>query len=486
MKRLVQAFCGMLAHSIWQGMLFTIITTVVLILTRRSRAALRYSIIFFLFFLLSGIFALTFIWQWNIMSSEGAGSLNGPLTFSTILFHFDGLKSLESLFTDYVSANAPLIVMLWLIIFSFKCFRMAGALIYNERLRSQRVYSAPAYWTDRIELLARQLQLKKVVQLLESEIIKMPVVIGHLKPVILIPLGLLSHLPPAQIEAVLLHELAHIRRSDYIVNFLQHIMEMLFFFNPGLLWISSLLREERENCCDDMALSQTKNKKQFIQALVRFKELALYPAPYAPAFPGKRNQLLQRVTRLIHNRNKPLNLPEKIFFAGSLILLSLIAVSAANTTPVIDNRQATYRVAPAKEVKKESPVLSNLESTIMDRLISEKEKRKNSSTATAYYYKRVIKDNKREFTEDRQQTEEKEATMITDVEQAEADRKQSLEDFRQAEADRVQAFRDHEQAEMERTQSIIDKEQAETDRQMALKDRQKISLKEHRYSTAIN
>ena len=118
--------------------------------------------------------------------------------------------------------------------------------------------------------------MKSLHSLLESAIVKVPVVIGLLKPVILLPLGLLSNLPPDQVEAVLLHELAHIRRKDYLVNLLQSFAEVVFFFNPALLWISSLMREERENCCDDVAISHIKNKKQFIHALVAFQEYAMH------------------------------------------------------------------------------------------------------------------------------------------------------------------------------------------------------------------
>jgi len=89
-------------------------------------------------------------------------------------------------------------------------------------------------------------------------------VIGLVKPAILVPLGLLSNLPPGQVEAVLLHELAHIRRKDYLVNLLQSFAEAIFFFNPAVLWISSLIREERENCCYDIAIGGIKNKNKFI------------------------------------------------------------------------------------------------------------------------------------------------------------------------------------------------------------------------------
>ena len=124
-----------------------------------------------------------------------------------------------------------------------------------------------AYWKEKIQQLADELQIRRRIQLLQSEIVQVPVVIGVLKPVILIPLGILSQLPPEQVEAILLHELAHIKRKDYLVNLLQSLAETIFFFNPAVLWVSSLIRDERENCCDDIAIAGTKNKAAFVNAL---------------------------------------------------------------------------------------------------------------------------------------------------------------------------------------------------------------------------
>ena len=105
------------------------------------------------------------------------------------------------------------------------------------------------------------------------------------------------------------HELAHIRRKDYLVNLVQSFAEVVFFFNPALLWISSLLREERENCCDEVAISHTNDKKQFIHALVAFQEYATHTSNKQPtiAFAGRKNYLLNRVKRIIYNENKKLN-----------------------------------------------------------------------------------------------------------------------------------------------------------------------------------
>jgi beta-lactamase regulating signal transducer with metallopeptidase domain len=86
---------------------------------------------------------------------------------------------------------------------------------------------------------------------------------------------MLTTLPASEIEAILLHELAHIRRRDYLVNLLQSFSDIIFFFNPAVLWLSSLIRDERENCCDDIAIGEVKNKKQFIHALLSFQEYNL-------------------------------------------------------------------------------------------------------------------------------------------------------------------------------------------------------------------
>ena len=153
-------------------------------------------------------------------------------------------------------------------------------------------------------------------------------VLGHLKPVILFPAAALTTLAPEEIEAILLHELAHIRRKDYLVNILQNLAEIIFFFNPAVLWISSLIKEERENCCDDIAISQVKNKKQFIHALVSFQEYNL-TSKYAATFSGKRNHLLNRIKRIITNNNKTLSNMEKIFLVTGIIITGFMAVAFA-------------------------------------------------------------------------------------------------------------------------------------------------------------
>jgi hypothetical protein len=142
------------------------------------------------------------------------------------------------------------------------------------------------------------MDMKRMVRLMESAYVSMPVVIGYLKPVILIPAGLWTAIPADQLEAALLHELAHIRRKDFLVYLFQKVIEAVWFFNPFVYWISAVLRQEREYCCDDMALAHIRDRKILVQALISFKEATLRKKMHALAFSGKDSPLLKRVARI--------------------------------------------------------------------------------------------------------------------------------------------------------------------------------------------
>src|SRR6202012_743421 len=100
--------------------------------------------------------------------------------------------------------------------------------------------------------LARQMGIQRTVLLMESPLIDVPSVVGWFKPIVLVPIAFLSSMPPNQIEAILAHELAHVRRCDYFINLFQVMIETLLFYHPAVRWISCTIREERENCCDDI------------------------------------------------------------------------------------------------------------------------------------------------------------------------------------------------------------------------------------------
>ena len=311
----------------------------VILLTRRSRPGMRYgllSVLFVLFLLTAGI---TFVLQLHPAAAEDGvapiqvtetplssgllmeGSVNGKIGHAAPGF--------TDKWTGYFNAHALLIVNIWLILLSIKLARVLANLGAIHRLRHHRVTDVPGYWKEKIKELVDLLHIRQPVALLESAIVKVPMMAGVFKPVILVPLGLLSQLPPRQVEAILLHELAHIRRKDYLVNLLQSCAEALFFFNPAVWWISSLIREERENCCDDIAVGLAGSKKEFVHALVSFQEYSSEAPSYALAFPGPGNHLLQRVKRILYHDDKTLDIREKFFLLVCIVITGVLMLTVS-------------------------------------------------------------------------------------------------------------------------------------------------------------
>lgn len=490
LDKMIPAFSWMLIHSLWQGLFLAIIAGAVLMLNKRSSAARRYNLALALFFAFTGMCTFTFIWEWKHVSSQTivppfAGAIGANVS-ALLSGNVHSLKQLVKTFTGYFSANAPMIVMVWLVFFLFKSVKMIASMVYNQRIRTQQIYEPSEFWADTVKRFSEKLQISKTVRLLQSGYIKMPVVIGHLKPIILIPVGLMAGLPTEQIEAILLHELAHIRRNDYFINFLQNIAEAVFFFNPGLLWISSLLREERENCCDDIALAQTQDKRGFVQALISFKEHELYSTKYSTAFPGKKNYLLRRVRRIMDSKYEALGFGEKMFFMGGVLVLCVVITTATvaqmkdhaitralranhaiayvrlhNAT--VNSRQATKNIkAPAEHVgisiyrKKMTMSIAGI-ARKKEPVIAMIEPARPPVPPIAAVIKQPL-------------TEQQQSDL--DKLQARKDQLEAQKAQEQAKLDQIQARRDQEQAQRDQEQAKLDQIQARRDQEQAKRDQE--------------
>ncbi len=309
---------AMLIHSVWLGLLLSIISGVFLAAGRRFSPSARYTVLLVAFLLFLAGCGYAFVREWPVLSGASGDNLYAP-----------GLQGpAAAQWLSWLRVNAPLIVSAWLIICLVNMVRLALTLALRDPRRQMPLIPAPSHWQERTRALAEKLGINRTITLLESAAIHTPVLAGYLKPVILIPAGLLTSLPPDQVEAVLLHELAHIRRNDYLVNLLQGLAEAVFFFNPGLLWISRQLREEREHCCDDLALEQLTDRLTFVHALIGFKEHALYRSRYPLAFSGSKDQLFARINRIVGNPVRTSNSGKirTLLYRSSLSILMLAAM----------------------------------------------------------------------------------------------------------------------------------------------------------------
>jgi GWxTD domain-containing protein len=213
--------------------------------------------------------------------------------------------------------------------------RTMAAWLAVRRLRRSAV-PVPQPWHDRLARLADAVRLSTPVALLETCRIEAPVVIGYLRPAILLPLGLLAGMPTDHVEAILLHELAHIRRRDYLVNLLQTVAENLLFYHPAVWWISNLIRTEREHCCDDLVVAVHGDAHRYAVALTALETRRITGEPALAATGG---DLMKRIHRLLDRPEPPHAALTPALSAGLILLTAAVALTAWQPGPQEQRRQ---------------------------------------------------------------------------------------------------------------------------------------------------
>lgn len=294
-ENISQALGYTLLHSLWQGALIVLVCWLVSLGIKQSRY--RYNLTLGSLLLLLVTSGLTFFYLYQPARSfeltESALFLTGETQWA------EAPASGES-FSDsllgWLNRHIDQVATLWILGVVFLLGRMSLGLIFIEKLKKASLPVVNEKAEKLMQQIRSRVRVSGVVKVAETKGITSPVTVGWLKPVILFPVGMLSGLSVSHLEAILAHELAHIKRSDYLVNILQSFAEVLFFFNPFVWILSSRIRTERENCCDDIALEICGNRLVLAKALV---EVADYAIPFAMAFGKKSDSLLTRVKRIV-------------------------------------------------------------------------------------------------------------------------------------------------------------------------------------------
>jgi len=323
----IHAICWTLIHSLWIGLAVALLAGLTISVTRKSSATFRYNLLCGILMLFTASVCMTFCLEmWASATKQGpfyvgqfilAPDNHLMIIPATTAPHLSLISRIIWLLNEY----ANVIFLVWLLLFVLKSLKMAGGLLYIQRIRNYRIHEVSDEFKHKIEMFSRQIGIGRAVRLVQSELVKVPVAVGWLKPMILLPMGILLQLSPEQLESILWHELAHIRRRDYLVNILQGLVETVFFFNPGLLWLSSLIRTEREACCDDMVLSRMHRKANYLEALLAFGYEDNSRLSLAMSI-GSGNQLRDRMKRMINQENKRLNVVEKVVLIAGIVVLS--------------------------------------------------------------------------------------------------------------------------------------------------------------------
>jgi beta-lactamase regulating signal transducer with metallopeptidase domain/beta-lactamase class D len=220
----------------------------------------------------------------------------------------------------------PWLTLIWLAGISLLSARMLGGLMLMRRLTKGATRPVLELRQDKLKEISRALRVSRTVRLLESTLVRVPTTIGWLRPVILIPASTFTGLTPQQLEAVLAHELAHIRRHDYLVNLLQTVAETLLFYHPAVWWVSRQVRIEREHVCDDLAVKVCGDALIYARALTKIERLRAQEPRFALAANG--GELRRRILRLVEaqpNSHRPKSLAVALFFAAALFTTAVCA-----------------------------------------------------------------------------------------------------------------------------------------------------------------
>lgn len=296
----VQSLGWTLLNSLWQAPLLAVIMLTLLKLTPGRSANFRHGVAFVAlclvllssittFFLLQANTSGYASWLASTSPAQTTLVVQTPVVVTDLSFP-------STTVIGWLNTHLDWIIQLWMAGFILFISRLILGFWYIHRLRHQSVYLAD-HLADRLQQLARQLSIDRLIALAEAPI-DAPLVIGYLRPVIVFPLGLLSGLTTEQVEAIFVHELSHIRRHDFLINLAQSVAESIFFFNPFVWMISSIINKEREHCCDDMVLANGSSPLTYAKTLAQLEEARLSP-PLVFGLGGNKNQLLNRIKRIM-------------------------------------------------------------------------------------------------------------------------------------------------------------------------------------------
>jgi beta-lactamase regulating signal transducer with metallopeptidase domain len=337
---LAQAIGWALLHLLWQGVLVAAILAATLALLSKQSANARYLASCGALALLVVLGAATAYRSYDADRESGVGSrsdtrialLSPPAqNGSSETTSSDTRPPTSDSLITFTKSHLPQIVLVWLTGVLLLSVRLLFGWLRAHSIAKKNASEAAPEWQRSARRLAHALKLRRAVQLLESAAVEVPTVIGWLRPVVLLPATSLTGLSTEQMEMILAHELAHIRRNDFFVNLMQAVIETLLFYHPAVWWISNRIRVEREHCCDDVAVSVSGKPLVYARALTRLEELRVEDAHAFVAANG--GSLIGRIRRLAGARAESPNAPSR-FVAGAALLTVLLALIIAPSLPL--------------------------------------------------------------------------------------------------------------------------------------------------------
>jgi len=351
-----------LLHSLWQGLIIYALLRIVLLCIPSASAANKYSV---------ALLALTLSVLWPAATlmielskqQSIAPIIDGPLPQFSFVAPVQNLPVADSnSFPITIDHYMPYLVVLWLL----GIILQSGRLLWGWRniYKIKQTTITDSALQQKGDTLAQLLQLTQKVKVLLSDAIDVPYMVGYLQPMIIIPAAVITQFSAEQIKSILVHEMAHIRRNDYIINLLQQVIAILFFFNPFTHLINKIIYTEREHSCDDLVLQITGQPLVYAQTLLQLEQNRDQNMQLALAATGKKYHLLNRIKRIMETKKQKGNI-RHILVAALVLLGSMgtiawlnpeikdgkVSISPAGKLPFLSTATDTTKKTTAKKVR---------------------------------------------------------------------------------------------------------------------------------------
>jgi beta-lactamase regulating signal transducer with metallopeptidase domain len=311
----LQALGWAVFNSLWQMALLWILYQLATILFRPLNSSRRSSLAAALLITGFGWFIYTFI---SILVNSNSGSI-----VASGFLDVAGDEQLNKWFNNTLPAAS----LIYLVLLILPVLHFARNYRYVQLIRSQGLSKVDVQWRIFVQKVRARMGINKHVQVWLSDLVGAPVTIGYLKPMILLPLAAVNQLTTQQIEAVLLHELSHIRRFDYLINLLTRIIKTILYFNPFVAGFVKMIESEREKSCDEMVMQFQYDPHGYASALLTL-EKANRPSLLVLSAAGRKNDLLTRIEIILGIHKKPVVTFNRLagFLATLLCIIGLNAI----------------------------------------------------------------------------------------------------------------------------------------------------------------
>ncbi|WP_316827255.1 M56 family metallopeptidase [Pedobacter miscanthi] len=327
LQQFIKAFGWSILNSLWQSAIIYGVLFIIMLSLPKLAAKHKHNLAFGAIILMFIGFAYNFINQ--LMQSLGSQvTAVNPQNIQVYQY----FNNLPPSFSSKAEQYFPIVVGFYIIGILLQLFVIVKGYGQLSKLKKESLSAIPDSWKVIFEQVTAHLKIKKAIRFHLSSIVNVPLVIGYLKPVVLFPLALVNQLDNDQVEAILIHELSHIRRNDFLLNLIKTAIETLLFYNPFVWMAGRFIHIEREHACDDLVLKITGKPLNYAHALLKLELLKDKNSPaYALAATGKTQNLYQRIKRITNMKTNYLNAKQQMA-ALTLGIACLFSIAWINPT----------------------------------------------------------------------------------------------------------------------------------------------------------